>query len=155
MHFQIRGLDPAEFRHLYGRSNEELAGAGAKRYRVDAKPGFPDRVEVRDLERGETAILLNYTHQKADTPYRASHAIFVREGAEHAFHSIDEVPDALRVRSLSVRAFDADHMMIDADVVDGSAIESLIQRFFGDAAAQYLHVHTAKRGCYLAQIDRA
>ena len=29
-------------------------------------------------------LLLNYVHQPADTPYKASHAIFVREGAERA-----------------------------------------------------------------------
>ncbi|NKF24493.1 DUF1203 domain-containing protein [Solimonas sp. C16B3] len=33
------------------------------------------------LQPGETALLLNDTHQNADTPYRASHAIFIREGA--------------------------------------------------------------------------
>ena len=41
---------------------------GAKRYVVDGKPGFPDRIELRDLELGEHALLLNYVHQAADTP---------------------------------------------------------------------------------------
>lgn len=68
MSFRVKGLDPTLFRHLFGLPEAELAAQGVKRYVVDAKPGFPDRVEVRDLEVGETALLLNYTHQAADTP---------------------------------------------------------------------------------------
>ena len=76
MSFRILGLDPAPFRHLYGLSDDALAEHGVQRHVADAKPGFPDRVEVRDAEPGEMMLLLNYTHQPADTPYRASHAIF-------------------------------------------------------------------------------
>ena len=47
---------------------------------------------MRDIEPGETALLLNYTHQPAGTPYRASHAIFVREGATAVYEAVDEVP---------------------------------------------------------------
>lgn len=78
MTFRIAGLDPAPFRHLYGLSEEELARAGTRRCLVDTMPGFPDRIELRDLTPGEHALLVNYVHQPADTPYRASHAIFVR-----------------------------------------------------------------------------
>lgn len=67
MAFRIHGLDPVQFGHLAALSDEELTSLGARRYVVDAKPGFPDRIEVRDLEIGETAILLNYEHQPADT----------------------------------------------------------------------------------------
>lgn len=52
---------------LYGLSDVELAQVGAQRFIVDAKPGFPDRLELRDLDIGEAAILLNYKHQPADT----------------------------------------------------------------------------------------
>ena len=84
MSFRITGLDPAPFRRLYGLSGVELARLGVKRATADTKPGFPDRVEMRDAEPGESVLLLNYVHQPAKTPYRASHAIFVREGAERA-----------------------------------------------------------------------
>jgi len=155
MSFQIRGLGPEPFRHLYGLSDAELAAHGARRVAADAKPGFPDRIELRDLEPGETAILLNYVHQPADTPYRASHAIFVREGAEQACEVIDAVPEALRSRTLSLRAFDASGEMLDADLVDGSGLESAIERMFVDGSVAYLHAHYAKRGCYAALIERA
>ncbi len=155
MHFRITGLDPAPFRHLFGLPDEALAAYGARRYVANAKPGFPDRIEIRDAEPGERLLLLNYTHQPADTPYRASHAIFVREGAEEAYDKIDEIPEPLRVRPVSLRAFDAAHEMVDADVIDGKELESLIVRFLENREVAYLQAHYAKRGCYAARIERA
>ena len=118
MTYRIRGLDPALFRHLFGLPDEVLAAHGARRCIADAKPGFPDRIEVCDVEPGETLLLLNHVHQPADTPYRASHAIFVREGAERALDMVDAIPEAMRVRPISLRAFDAAGEMVDADLVD-------------------------------------
>jgi hypothetical protein len=155
MSFRILGLDPAPFRRLYGLSDEALAAQGARRYIVDATPGFPDRVEVRDLEPGEAAILVNYTHQPADTPFRASHAIFVREGAATAYEAVDAVPDVLRQRPLSLRAFDGEGMMTDATLVDGAEAEGAIERLLGDPAVAYIQAHYALRGCYAARIERA
>ena len=49
MSFRIRGLSPEPFRHLYGLTDAELAAAGARRMICDLKPGYPDRIELRDL----------------------------------------------------------------------------------------------------------
>jgi hypothetical protein len=136
-------------------SDDELRARGVVRRTADHSPGFPCRVSLRDAEPGETVLLLNYEHQPADTPYRASHAIYVREGAVEARPGVGEVPDVLRRRLLSVRAFDADGMMVDADVAEGGALEPVIARLFGDPAVAYLHVHNAKPGCYAARVERA
>ena len=155
MSYRVRGLDPAQFCHLYGLSADILAAQGAERMTVDAHPGYPDRVELRDLEPGETVLLLNYVHQPAHTPYRASHAIFVREGAARAFDKIGEIPAPLRMRPISLRAFDAAHRMVDADLAQGSDLEPLIRRFLADSKVDYLHAHYAERGCYAARVERA
>jgi hypothetical protein len=105
MSFCITGLDPTPFRRLYGLADEELQSLGVKRFIADAKPGFPDRIELRDVEQGEALLLLNYLHQPADTPYRASHAIFVREWAETPYRATDETPEVLWIRPISLRAF--------------------------------------------------
>jgi hypothetical protein len=154
MSFRIVGLSPEPFRHLFGLAESELAAHNAIRCVADEKPGFPDRVELRDADPGETLLLLNFVHQPAATPYRASHAIYVREGALAPYDRIDEVPDALRTRMLSVRAFDAQDMMVDADVVEGGSLESLVERLFENPAVSYLHAHFARRGCYAARIER-
>ena len=154
MSFRIIGLSPKLFRQFYGLSDDLLAAKRVKRCVADKKPGFPDRVEVRDAEPGETLLLLNYTHQPVDTPYRASHAIFVREGAEVAYDQADEVPQVLRVRLLSLRAFDVAGEMVDADLVDGREAEKLIERLLANPDVAYIQAHYAKRGCYAARIER-
>jgi len=155
MSFRITGLDPAPFRPLFGLSDAALAAHGVSRHVVTEKPGFPDRIEVRDAEPGDTVLLLNFEHQPADTPYRSRHAIFVREGATEALDLVDAVPEAIRLRPISLRAFDAAGNMVDADLVDGAEIEPLIDRYFANAEIAYLHAHYAKRGCFAARIDRA
>ena len=61
----------------------------------------------------------------------------------------------MRTRLLSLRAYDGEGMMVDADVVDGKDIESVISRFFALPQVEYIHAHNAKRGCYSGRIDRA
>ena len=155
MAFMITGIDPAPFRHLYERDDADLRALGVERHRVDAVHRFPDRVELRDLDIGEYALLLNYEHHAADTPYRARHAIFVKEGAEYAARVEGELPDVMRRRTLSLRGFDAAGHMRDADLVEGVDAESLIMRLFADPAIAFIHAHYAKRGCYAGLILRA
>ena len=154
MSYRITGLSPEPFRHLFGLSDTELAARSIRRYVADVKPGFPDRIEMRDAEPGEKLLLLNYIHQPADNPYRASHAIFIREGAKERYDRTNEVPEALRLRTLSLRAFDADDLIVDADLVEGGKVEGLIERLFGNPKVAYLQAHFAKYGCYAGRIDR-
>ena len=155
MTFRIKGLPVDPFRHLFGLSDEELARHGAQRLVADKTPGFPDRVELRDADPGETLLLLNFTHQPADNPYRASHAIFVLEGAREIFDKVGEVPAAMRKRLLSLRAFDAADMMVEAEVIDGRIVEEGIARLLAVPEVSYIHAHYATRGCYAARIERA
>ena len=154
MKFRIRGLDAAPFRPLFGLGDAALAARGVRRVVADQAGAFPDRVELREAAVGEPLLLLNYVHQVAATPYRASHAIFVLEGAGASYDRVGEVPTPIRARMISLRAFDAGDEMVDADFVDGGGIEGLIGRFFDDPDVCYLHAHYAKRGCYAARVDR-
>ena len=155
MDFQVIALDAEQFRKLNGLDDDALAGVGVERHVVNEKPGFPCRVSLVDADIGESVFLLNYEHQQADTPYRSSHAIFVREGAETAKLGKNEVPKLLKIRMLSVRAFDKNGMMLDADVVDGKNLVYLIHRFLDNGSTEYLHIHNAGRGCFAAAICRA
>ncbi len=155
MLFRITGLSPDPFRPLFGLSERALASRGMSRHVADRSPGFPCRIEMRDADPGETMLLLNHVSQPAATAYRASHAIFVREGATARFDAVGIVPAVLRRRLLSVRAFDAAGSMRDADVTEGVALETLVARLFADPLVDVLHVHNAKRGCYAGRIERA
>ncbi|MFT3761367.1 MAG: DUF1203 domain-containing protein [Pseudoxanthomonas sp.] len=155
MSFRIAGLSPEPFRHLFGLDDDELKAHGAIRYVVDAAGGYPERIELRDAAPGETVLLVNYVHQPADTPYHSRYAVYVREHAERACEFHDEVPDVLHRRIVALRAFDEEHMLIDADLATGDGIAPLIEHLFGNPGAAYLHAHYAKYGCYAARIDRA
>jgi Protein of unknown function (DUF1203) len=154
MSFRITGLPAAEFADLFSLSDDALRARRAVRRIADARLSYPCRVSLTDAELGEDVVLVHYEHQRADTPYRSSHAIYVREG-EKTYDAVDRVPDQLRRRMLSVRAFDESGMIVGADLVDGRALEGAIAALLADKRAAYLHAHFAKYGCYAARIVRA
>ncbi len=155
MDFRIVGLEPKAFAPLFTMSAEELSRRRAVLRVADEKPGFPCRVSLQDAEPGTRVLLLNYEHLPVDSPYRASHAIYVGEAPARAFDAVGAVPQALRDRLLSVRAFDDRGMMVDADVTEGRELEALVRRLFDHRDVEYLHAHFARRGCYAARIERA
>jgi hypothetical protein len=153
--FRISALPAVPFSSLFALSDEELLARGARRCIADSKPGFPCRVSLADAEVGEQLLLVNYEHQSADTPYRSTHAIFVRVNAEQAHPKVGEIPESLQLRLLSVRAFDGTGMLLEADVIDGRKLGPVIERMLENADVAYLHLHNAKPGCYAARVDRA
>lgn len=60
----------------------------------------------------------------------------------------------MKMRPLSLRAFDDSGMMIDAGLAMDDEIEPLIQRFFANPDVAYIQAHNATRGCYSGRIDR-
>lgn len=155
MDFRITGLSAELFQPLFGLADEQLARVGAFRRIVDRKPGYPDRIELRDPDLGESVLLVNYTHLPVATPYRSSYAIYVREGARSRYDRVNEVPEQFRSRVLSLRAFDENDMLRDADIIEGAAVESLIMRLLSSPETAYIHAHYAKFGCFAARIERA
>ena len=71
------------------------------------------------------------------------------------YDAVGQIPEQLRGRTLAVRAFDADAMMVGHELIDGHRVEQAIERMFAKPAAAYLHVHFASPGCYAARVDRA
>jgi hypothetical protein len=154
MSFQITALEAEPFAKLFALTDQELAERLAVRMIATSKPGFPCRVSLADADEGEELVLVNYQHLQAASPYQASHAIFVRKGAEQARLAADETPEQLRTRTLSLRAFDEGAMIIAADLVEGRDLAPALERLLADPAAAYVHIHFAKYGCYAARADR-
>lgn len=155
VNFQIKPLQKSEFEHLFKLSDADLAARQACRQIVAANPGTPCRVSLQDAEIGESVILFNYEHQPEDSPYKASHAVFIRENAEQACLSVNEVPEVISSRIISLRYFDKNHMMIDADVVSGDTVASELSKAFERDEIAYIHLHNAKPGCFAASVNRA
>ncbi|HET9625993.1 MAG TPA: DUF1203 domain-containing protein [Kofleriaceae bacterium] len=154
MTFRIQGLPAEPFAPLFSLDDAALAGRGALRRIADDRPVYPCRISLTDAAPGDELILTHFEHHPVASPYRASHALYVRRG-EVQYDAIDEIPDQLRRRLLSVRAFDRAGMLVTADVVDGSALAPAITTLLADPRADYLHLHFARPGCYAARVVRA
>ena len=154
MSFIIKPITSQAFEHLYGLNDEELQILGVQPFIAKSKPGYPCRITLQDAEPGERVLLLNYVHLDTTSPYRASHAIFVRDGASTKTYQADEIPEMISSRLLSVRAYNCEDMMLDADVVEGVNVATELKRMFSEPDVQYIHIHTAKRGCFLTLVDR-
>ena len=122
---------------------------------VSEKPGFPCRISLTDREIGEDVLLLNHVSHDVANPYRASHAIFVAEGAGGPAQFVDEIPPVFATRVLSLRGFDGDGMMVDAILTQPGEADEGIRKLFGIPRIETIHAHNAVRGCFSAKIERA
>jgi hypothetical protein len=153
MTYAINGLDPAPYAPLFGLDDEQLAARGVVRMTVD-NPNFPCRVSLRDADIGDEVLLLNHVSHEGANPYRASHAIFVSRSAKEAATYVDTIPPALDRRILSLRAFDADGMMVDAALAQPGEADAVIRKLLANPAADHIDAHNATRGCFAARIKR-
>ena len=91
MMYRIQGLPAQLFAPLFSLTDAELAARGAVR-RTALGPGFPCRISLTDAMPGDPVILTHFEHHPVATPYRASHAIYVRRG-EQQYDEVDQVPE--------------------------------------------------------------
>ena len=154
MDFRITGLSPEPFQLLFALDDAALAGLAAHRTIADDATGFPCRVSLAHATPGEELMLLSFEHQGAHSPYRATGPIFVRKAAITQFDEINLIPEPVRARLLSMRAYNVDGLIVVADVVDGKEVETLIEKFFVQEDVAYLHIHYARRGCFACRVDR-
>ena len=155
MDYIVKGLPLSPFQPLFGLDDDALRKRGIVRMTADGKSGFPCRITLKDAEPGESLLLLNWRHLDADSPYRGDGPIFVNESALATAEVRNAIPEQQRKRLLSVRAYDADGWMHDAEVLEGVELEaSLVGRFFADPRIAFLQVHNARRGCYACRIER-
>jgi len=108
-----------------------------------------------DAEVGEQLVLVSHDPFSGDSPYRSASPIFLHLEPCGPPAPTKELPAQLTSRQLSVRAFDSGEMMIDAAVVDGTALGTTIRELFTNEEANKIHVHNASRGCWAVSIDRA
>jgi hypothetical protein len=146
--FQLVGLSSEFFAPLFELSDQQLRSMGARRVVADSDQGFPCRVSLEDARSGEELLLLPYEHQPADSPYRASGPIFVRRGASRTILQPGELSPYVTRRLMSIRAYDADHWMIGAEVCEGQSLAEELERHFADDRVAYIHLHNALPGCF-------
>jgi len=153
--FQLVGLPFEPFSPLFALSDAELLARNVRRVFATTKPGYPCRVSLADAEIGDELLLLPFEHQPASSPYKSSGPIFVRKATLQAHVEPGVVPDYVRTRLISVRAYDTEHLMSDALVCAGSDAAAAIQKMFGRDDVAYIHLHNANRGCFSCAVNRA
>ena len=154
MNFQLAGIDPAPFAALFDLDDDALRRHDAVRVTADSDFGWPCRVSLEDAQAGEELLLLPYAHQPAASPYRAVGPIFVRRGATRRVLPAGVVPPYVSRRLISVRAYDAAHAMVEAEVCDGAQVAAELERLFSAARVAYVHLHNARRGCFACVAQR-
>ncbi len=144
--FVVAGIDPTEA----GR----LRAAGGITYVADSHPGYPCRQCLRDAEIGDEMLLISYDPFTASSPYRCASPIFIHK---NPCGSDDHqgLPIQLTSRTLSVRGFDSEAMMLGAALIEGDDLRDTIEMLFDNPAINHLHVHNASRGCFAARVERA
>lgn len=152
--FRLVGLDPAPFEPLFALDDAQLHERGARRVRADSMPGYPCRISLEDAQPGDELLLLPFEHQPCASPYRASGPIYVRRGARQAVLEPGELPPYVTRRPISLRAYDAADMMVDAGIAEGAALRGEVERLLRDARVRYIHLHNAKRGCFSCALER-
>ena len=156
MTFIVSGLPIERFEPLFGLGDDALAAHGAVRVTAADDGRYPCRVTLEDAAPGQTLLLINHEHQSAPTPYRSNYAIFVSEAARATRRMApDELPPVLRGRSIALRAYDADGMLLGAELALADDVAEKARGQLADPAVAYLHAHNAAYGCYAARIDRA
>jgi hypothetical protein len=95
---------------------------------------------------------MSYDPFAGSSPYAGPGPIYVHAD-ECARFDADGIPEQLTRRLLSIRAYDEAHMLLEADVADGTQLETLAARLLETPGAAYLHVHNARPGCFAARID--
>ena len=137
----------------------------ARRHRVDelGRPvvvqvadsgGYPCRHCLEDAVPGERMLLFSHSPFTTGGPYKEFGPIFVHERPCVRRTPSAEIPEQMRKRLLALRGYDADGNMVDADVVDGREIESLVEKLFARADVAFVHARFARPGCFSAAIRR-
>ena len=153
-HFLMKALNENEFSSLFSCDDEQLAELGAVRMIADKERGFPCRVSLDNPAIGEEILLLPYQHHKTKSPYQSTGPIFVRRIAKTATPAVNQIPVILLNKPLSLRGYDENGFMKEAVVTEADALPGQIARLFSDPAVTYIHIHSAKQGCYNCSVER-
>lgn len=152
----VDGLDPAPFAPLFALSDEELAQRGIRRVFASDHPGisYPCRVSLDFAGAGEELLLLNHRHLDAPgSPYRAEGPVFVRRaGRRYARSGV--YPPVVMQRMMSLRAYDAEGMMLEADVAEKEGLKALVAEWLARPEIAHVDVHSMRRGCFFCRIER-
>jgi len=125
--------------------------------RIDLDRSYPCRHCLREASASSGMLLLSYQTPKPKSVYGQPTAIFMCVADCERFREPDAIPDIVRNRLVSFRAFRSDGLMIyDAnEIVEGNEHIAAVRRILARDDVAYINAHTAKAGCHLCHVERA
>ena len=99
-------------------------------------------------------ILFNHVSHDVATPFRAAHAVYVREEARAPAAYVDETPPVFEGRVLSLRGFDGEGMLQEALLALPGEADAKIRALLERPEIAEIHAHNAAPGCFAARIVR-
>jgi len=121
---------------------------------VDSPESSPCRHCLRWAQPGERVILFPYTAIPSGHPYSETGPIFVHANDCQRYSSTNEYPADFRDGRV-LRAYDSNYNIIDAQVVNGSEPEAVIESLFQNADTAFVDVRSVTRGCFTFRVQRA
>jgi hypothetical protein len=121
---------------------------------VDSPESSPCRHCLRWAEPGERVVLFPYTAIPAGQPYSETGPIFVHADECQRYSAVNEYPDNFR-NGRVFRAYDSNYNIIDAQVVDGSEPEVVIESLLQNPDTAFVDARSVTRGCFTFRVQRA
>src|SRR5450432_1574756 len=121
---------------------------------ADEPNSYPCRHCLEDALPGERMLLFSHSPFEKLGPYKEFGAVFAHERSCVRATS-PAIPEQLRRRLLALRGYSADQKILAADVVQGAALEPLLEELLRKPEVAYVHARFAKFGCFACRIDRA
>ena len=121
---------------------------------VDSPKSSPCRHCLRWAQPGERVILFPYAAIPSGHPYSETGPIFVHANECQRYTATDEYPDDFR-NGRVFRAYDSNYHIIDAQVMNGSEPEVVIESLFQNPHTAFVDVRSVTHGCFTFRVQRA
>jgi hypothetical protein len=109
---------------------------------------------LRWAQPGERVILFPYAAIPSGRPYAERGPIFVHAEKCERYSATDEYPAEFR-NARVFRAYDLNYNLIDAQVVNGSEPETVIQELFENPETAFVDARSVTHGCFTFRVQRA
>ena len=131
----------------------DTAALGAHRRLAEGRE--PCRRCLRDTEPGEPLVLASYDPFTRRSPYAGEGPVFVHADGCEPFRPVPgAVSQQVGGRVLSLRAYDGEAMMTEAEVIEGERFAERASALLGGEGVAFLHAHFAGPGCFAFRVDR-
>jgi hypothetical protein len=120
---------------------------------VNSPSSSPCRHCLRWAQPGERVILFPYAAIPSGHPYSETGPIFVHANECQRYSATSEYPADFR-NGRVFRAYDSNYNIVDAQVVNGSEPEVVIESLFQNPNTAFVDVRSVTHGCFTFRVLR-